>query len=36
MEDKGADFIYEEGEGAHDWNFWDEYIQHILDWLLKD
>ncbi|MCH3986486.1 MAG: esterase family protein [Lachnospiraceae bacterium] len=35
MKKRGADLIYEEGEGAHDWNFWDKYIQHILDWLLK-
>ncbi|MBO6130184.1 MAG: tributyrin esterase [Pseudobutyrivibrio sp.] len=36
MEDKGADFKYVEDEGAHDWNFWDKYIQDILDWLLND
>ncbi len=29
----GADVTYEEGEGIHDWNFWDEYIQHVLKWL---
>ena len=23
-------YTYEEGEGYHDWNFWDEYIQHAL------
>ena len=23
----------DEGEGIHDWNFWDEYIQHVLKWL---
>jgi S-formylglutathione hydrolase FrmB len=36
MEKRGADLLYEEGEGCHDWNFWDKYIQHIFDWLLKD
>ncbi|MBQ8159767.1 MAG: tributyrin esterase [Clostridia bacterium] len=32
---RGADLTYEEGPGAHDWVFWDTYIQHVLDWLLK-
>ena len=36
MEDKGADLTYAEGEGAHDWEFWDRYIQDILDWLLTN
>lgn len=33
LSEAGADVTYEEGEGCHDWNFWDEYIQHILRWL---
>ena len=33
LEDAGADVTYEESEGIHDWNFWDEYIQHVLKWL---
>lgn len=24
---------YEEGPGAHTWEFWDEYIRRILNWL---
>lgn len=24
---------YEEGEGKHDWVFWDTYIQHVFNWL---
>lgn len=24
---------YEEGPGAHTWDFWDRYIQRVLDWL---
>jgi len=24
---------YMEGPGDHSWAFWDEYIQHVLDWL---
>ena len=33
LEEAGADVTYEEGPGFHDWNFWDEYIQHVLKWL---
>jgi len=33
LSDAGADVTYEEGPGFHDWNFWDEYIQHVLKWL---
>ena len=31
----GADLKYEEGPGRHDWTFWNEYIQHVLDWMLE-
>lgn len=33
LQEAGADVTYEEGEGFHDWDFWDEYIQHVLKWL---
>lgn len=33
LEEAGADVTYEEGPGFHDWDFWDEYIQHVLKWL---
>lgn len=33
LKEAGADVTYEEGEGIHDWIFWDEYIQHALKWL---
>ena len=33
LREAGADVTYEEGEGIHDWNFWDTYIQHVLKWL---
>ena len=33
LKDAGADVTYEEGEGIHDWFFWDTYIQHVLKWL---
>lgn len=26
---------YEEGPGGHNWDFWDQYIQHILPWFLE-
>lgn len=26
----GLPYLYEEGEGTHNWDFWDEYIQHAL------
>lgn len=34
MEQKGAQITYEEGPGGHNWDFWDVYIQKILDWML--
>ncbi len=33
LSEAGADVTYEEGEGFHDWDFWNEYIQHVLKWL---
>ena len=35
MEQKDADLVFEEGEGAHTWDFWDTYIQHALDWMFQ-
>lgn len=29
----GLPFTYEEGPGAHDWSFWDQWIQRVLQWL---
>lgn len=29
----GANVTYEEGPGGHEWDFWDRYIQRVLDWL---
>ena len=30
------DFTYRESEGRdHTWDFWDEYIQYVLEWMLK-
>jgi S-formylglutathione hydrolase FrmB len=29
----GADMTYEEGPGMYDWDFWDTYLQRVLEWL---
>lgn len=31
--DQGVEVTYEEGPGGHEWNFWDRYIHHVLEWL---
>jgi putative tributyrin esterase len=28
------DYLYQEGPGAHTWEFWDEWVQKFLTWLL--
>ena len=33
LSDAGAKVTYEEGDGMHDWYFWDTYIQRVLKWL---
>lgn len=30
----GYDFTYRESPGVHNWVFWDEYIQYVLDWMM--
>lgn len=35
LENEGADFFYEEGPGAHDWTFWNNYIDRGLAHILK-
>jgi Predicted esterase len=32
---EGVDHTYEESNGIHDWKFWDEYIEKVLNWLEK-
>mgnify|MGYP000782945459 CR=1 FL=1 len=32
----GVDVTYEEGPGAHEWDFWNRYIKKVLDWLPLD
>ncbi|ERJ13122.1 alpha/beta hydrolase [Haloplasma contractile] len=29
----GLGIHYVEGPGIHDWNFWDEYIRKVLEWM---
>ncbi|MBS4193613.1 alpha/beta hydrolase [Lederbergia citri] len=29
----GIEVTYEEGHGAHDWDFWNRYIKKVIDWL---
>ena len=33
MEERGMDLLYEEGPGAHTWEFWDTWIRRVLDWI---
>lgn len=30
---EGVELTYEESEGNHNWDFWNEYIRKILNWL---
>lgn len=30
------DFTYRESAGTHCWEFWDEYIQYVLDWMFGE
>ncbi len=32
---QGVEHTYVEDKGIHDWNFWDEYIEKALEWLMK-
>lgn len=36
LRNQGVDLIYEEGSGTHSWDFWDTYIQRVLEWLPLD
>ncbi len=35
LEQEEADFFYEDGPGAHDWYFWNEYLPRGLEWALN-
>lgn len=32
MSEKNLAVTFEEGPGKHDWNFWDNWIQRVLEW----
>lgn len=34
LQAKGADLFYSEGTGYHDWDFWDDRIKEMFDWML--
>ncbi|BCI60762.1 alpha/beta hydrolase [Solibaculum mannosilyticum] len=36
LDDISLAYRYEEGPGEHQWGFWDEYVQHALDFFLED
>jgi len=30
------DLRYEEGPGDHQWKYWDENIQNVLNWIMEN
>lgn len=34
LKKEGVDVTYEESTGIHDWNFWNEYLEPAIEWLL--
>jgi len=32
----GYDFTYRESAGVHNWEFWDEYIVYVLEWMFGE
>lgn len=35
LNERNADFLYEEGPGMHNWEFWNPYLLRGLGWVLK-
>lgn len=35
LTEHGVPFTYEEGPGAHTFDFWDPYCRKALDWLVE-
>ena len=33
LKENSVDVTYEEGPGAHEWDFWDTYIKKAIEWL---
>ena len=36
LENAGFDLVYKEDVGSHNWDFWNKYIQDVLEWLPLD
>ena len=36
LEACGADLTWYEGPGGHEWDFWDDQIKRVIDWLPLD
>lgn len=34
LQAKQADLVYREGPGHHDWDFWDDRMKEMFDWML--
>ena len=35
IEKKAPHYTYRESAGAHTWDFWEEYIQYVLQWMME-
>ena len=35
MKDKSFDFTFEDGDGVHNWAFWDKWVVRALDFFLE-
>ncbi len=35
LESENVSHVYEESPGAHDWNFWNEYLPKIAEWMFR-
>ena len=35
LREYGYDLVYRESKGNHSWEFWDEYIQYVLEWMFS-
>ena len=36
LKENSYDVTFETGPGAHEWDFWNRYIKHVIDWLPLD
>ena len=34
LENENAEFFYEDGPGAHNWDFWNQYLPRGIEWVL--